>query len=160
MKKIITTLGLGVLPFILFAQAGHIMQGIGATNMSMGGAATAQPIDINGALQWNPAAISAFDSKIISVNAGIVFFFTGFIVNSAYAWWSNEWCYKGCEGSFNNACTCNGMGQKNSKHTFGVSAFGISGFGVTFPKAIPTQLTCLKVQEALDAFNQITNFSR
>jgi long-chain fatty acid transport protein len=61
------------LPFILFAQAGHIMQGIGATNMSMGGAATAQPLDINGALQWNPAAISAFDKKILSVNAGLFF---------------------------------------------------------------------------------------
>jgi long-chain fatty acid transport protein len=27
------------------------------------------------------------------------------------------------------------VGQKNSKHTFGVSAFGISGFGVTFPQS-------------------------
>ena len=27
-----------------FSQAGHIMQGVGAVNMSMGGAATAQPI--------------------------------------------------------------------------------------------------------------------
>ena len=26
-------------------------------------------------------------------------------------------------------------GKKNSKHTFGVSAFGISGFGVTFPES-------------------------
>ena len=51
MKKLLATLGLGFLPFILFAQAGHIMQGIGAVNMSMGGAATAQPVDINGALQ-------------------------------------------------------------------------------------------------------------
>ena len=47
-----------------FAQAGHIMQGVGAVNMSMGGASTAQPLDISGALQWNPAAISVFDSKI------------------------------------------------------------------------------------------------
>ena len=29
-----------------FSQAGHIMQGVGSVNMSMGGAATAQPIDI------------------------------------------------------------------------------------------------------------------
>ncbi|NEW78691.1 MAG: hydrocarbon degradation protein, partial [Gelidibacter sp.] len=39
----------------LFAQAGHIMQGVGSVNMSMGGAATAQPLDISGALLWNPA---------------------------------------------------------------------------------------------------------
>ena len=73
MKKILIALGAGVLPFILFAQTGHIMQGIGATNMSMGGASTAQPLDINGALQWNPAAISAFDKKIFSANAGLFF---------------------------------------------------------------------------------------
>ena len=30
----------------VFSQAGHIMQGVGAVNMSMGGAATAQPLDI------------------------------------------------------------------------------------------------------------------
>ena len=41
----------------LFSQAGHIMQGVGAVNMSMGGAATAQPLDISGAMHWNPAAI-------------------------------------------------------------------------------------------------------
>ena len=57
MKKIFVTTGFGLLPIILLAQAGHIMQGIGAVNMSMGGAATGQPIDINGALQWNPAGI-------------------------------------------------------------------------------------------------------
>jgi len=49
------------------------MQGIGTVNMSMGGAATAQPIDINGALQWNPAGISVFDQNILSVNAGLFF---------------------------------------------------------------------------------------
>lgn len=81
MKKIIIILGLGMLPVILFAQTGHLMQGIGAANMSMGGASTAQPLDINGALQWNPAAISAFDKKILSVNAGL-FFFAVFVINS------------------------------------------------------------------------------
>ena len=48
--------------FLLFSvsvlsQAGHIMQGVGAVNMSMGGAATAQPLDISGAMQWNPATL-------------------------------------------------------------------------------------------------------
>ncbi|HMQ45473.1 MAG TPA: hydrocarbon degradation protein, partial [Mariniflexile sp.] len=49
----------------VFSQAGHIMQGVGAVNMSMGGASTAQPLDISGALQWNPAAISTFNDKIL-----------------------------------------------------------------------------------------------
>ena len=55
----------------IFAQSGHLMQGIGAVNMSMGGASTAQPIDISGALKWNPAAISVFEGRTISLSAGL-----------------------------------------------------------------------------------------
>ena len=54
----------------IFAQAGHIMQGVGAVNMSMGGAATAMPLDISGAMQWNPATLSAFDGKILDFSVG------------------------------------------------------------------------------------------
>ena len=39
------------------AQTGHILQGVGAVNMSMGGAATGQPMDISGAMQRNPAGL-------------------------------------------------------------------------------------------------------
>ena len=56
-----------------FSQAGHIMQGVGAVNMSMGGASTAQPLDISGALQWNPATISTFNDKIIKFDIGMFF---------------------------------------------------------------------------------------
>ena len=64
--------------FLLFAtaaysQAGHIMQGVGAVNMSMGGASTGQPLDISGAIQWNPASISTFDEKIIKFDLGLFF---------------------------------------------------------------------------------------
>ena len=52
----------------MFAQAGHVMQGVGSVNMSMGGAATAQPLDISGALQWNPATISTFNDKILKLD--------------------------------------------------------------------------------------------
>ena len=58
---------------LTFSQAGHIMQGVGAVNMSMGGAATAQPLDISGALQWNPAAISAFDQNELRFDIGLFF---------------------------------------------------------------------------------------
>ncbi|HEY8781221.1 MAG TPA: outer membrane protein transport protein [Mucilaginibacter sp.] len=134
MKKLITLLGLSILPFILFAQAGHIMQGIGATNMSMGGAATAQPIDINGALQWNPAAISAFDSKILSINAGI--FFSSPVLSSTAP--TPQGPFSGVTKDVRSPSVMPALamvwGKKNSKHTFGASIFGISGFGVTFPE--------------------------
>ena len=38
-----------MLSALVYGQAGHVMQGVGAVNMSMGGAATAQPLDISGA---------------------------------------------------------------------------------------------------------------
>lgn len=49
MKKTIQFLALFA-TLAMFSQAGHIMQGVGAINMSMGGAATGQPLDISGAL--------------------------------------------------------------------------------------------------------------
>lgn len=135
MKKLLATFGLGFLPFILFAQAGHIMQGIGATNMSMGGAATAQPIDINGALQWNPAAIAAFDKKIFSVNTGL--FFSSPVLYSTVPTPGGPMSgfTKDDRGVSVMPALAMVWGKKNSKHTFGVSAFGISGFGVTFPES-------------------------
>lgn len=134
MKKIIITLGLATLPVFLFSQAGHIMQGIGATNMSMGGASTAQPLDINGALQWNPAAISAFDQRILSVNAGL--FFSSPALSSTVP--TSEGPFSGVTKDTRGVSVMPALamvwGKKNSKHTFGISAFGISGFGVTFPE--------------------------
>ena len=65
MKRIIITLGV-LCSEVMMAQVGHLMQGIGSVNMSMGGAATGQPIDTSGALQWNPAGITDFNElKII-----------------------------------------------------------------------------------------------
>lgn len=135
MKKLIVTFGLGILPFILLAQAGHIMQGIGASNMSMGGAATAQPIDINGALQWNPAAISAFDSKVISVNAGLFFSSPVLYSTAPPPGGPMSGITKDDRGVSLMPALAMVWGKKNSKHHFGVSAFGISGFGVTFPES-------------------------
>lgn len=135
MKKLLVTLGLGLLPVVLLAQAGHIMQGIGATNMSMGGAATAQPIDINGALQWNPAAISAFDSKVISVNAGLFFSSPVLYSTAPTPGGPMSGVTKDDRGVSLMPALAMVWGKKNSKHSFGVSAFGISGFGVTFPES-------------------------
>lgn len=52
----------------LQAQTGHVLQGAGAVNFSMGGAATAMPADVLGTLQWNPAAITAFDRSAAALS--------------------------------------------------------------------------------------------
>lgn len=141
MKKIFSTLILGFLPLFLLAQAGHIMQGIGATNMAMGGAATAQPLDINGALQWNPAGISVFNSKILSINAGL--FYSSPQVTSTVPTPGGPMTgvTKDARGVSIMPAVAMVFGKKNSKHTFGVSAFGVSGFGVTFPESSTNPIT-------------------
>ncbi len=123
----------------IFAQAGHVMQGVGAVNMSMGGAATAQPLDISGALQWNPASISVFDSKILDFNIGI--FFSSPELSSSLPAGAMGPGSPAVSGTTLDTRPVSPMpalamvwGKEGSKHTFGVSAFGISGFGVTFPE--------------------------
>lgn len=120
----------------LLAQAGHIMQGIGSVNMSMGGAATAQPLDINGPLHWNPAAISVFDENILSVNAGM--FFSTPELSSTVP--TPDGPFSGVteddRGTSIMPAIAMVFGKEESKHTFGISAFGISGFGVTFPESM------------------------
>lgn len=115
---------------VIFAQAGHIMQGVGAVNMSMGGAATAQPLDISGALQWNPATISAFDDKIIKLDIGL--FFSSPELSSTFGPLTGV--TKDDRGLSPMPALAMVWGKEGSKHTFGASAFGISGFGVTFPE--------------------------
>jgi long-chain fatty acid transport protein len=123
----------------LFAQAGHIMQGLGSVNMSMGGAATAQPLDISGSLQWNPATISVFDSKIINFDIG-AFFSSPELSSSLPAGMMGpgspavSGVTKDDRGVSPMPVLAMVWGKEGSKHTFGASAFGISGFGITFPE--------------------------
>jgi long-chain fatty acid transport protein len=134
--------------FLLFSvsvlsQAGHVMQGVGAVNMSMGGAATAQPLDISGALQWNPASISAFNDKIIKFDLGLFFsspelFSTVPEFDSSGQPTGNFFSgnTKDDRGVSPMPALAMVWGKEGSKHTFGASAFGISGFGVTFPESM------------------------
>jgi long-chain fatty acid transport protein len=142
MKNYLVTFAFSLLATAAFSQAGHIMQGVGSVNMSMGGAATAQPLDISGALQWNPAAISVFDQNQFKFDIG--FFFSSPELSSTVP----EFDTSGQPtGNFFSGTTADDRGvsplpalayvwgNPESKHTFGVSAFGISGFGVTFPES-------------------------
>ena len=148
MKSIISSFWLILFSATLFAQTGHIMQGVGAVNMSMGGAVTAQPLDISGTMQWNPAALSTFDSKMIKLDVGL--FFSSPELSSSLPpnmLWQPGDFGPGAPGSpavYGTTEDDRGLslmpalamvwGKEGSKHTFGASAFGISGFGVTFPQ--------------------------
>lgn len=130
-----------------FSQVGHVMQGVGAVNMSMGGAATAQPLDISGALQWNPASISAFDDTIIRFDLGL-FFSSPELSSTAPIMDGNGQVTGYMSGTTKDDKGVSPMpafamvfGKEGSKHTFGVSLFGISGFGVEFPESMTNPIT-------------------
>lgn len=139
MNKLVLSFAMSLMYVVTFSQAGHIMQGVGAVNMSMGGAATAQPLDISGAIHWNPAAISVFDEKIIKLDVG--FFFSAPEVSSSLP---EGMLGPGAPGVSGTTVDDRGMsplpaiamvwGREDSKHTFAASVFGVSGFGVTFPE--------------------------
>ncbi|MGV6829177.1 MAG: OmpP1/FadL family transporter [Flavobacteriales bacterium] len=139
MKKLFLSITLLLASFTFYGQAGHIMQGVGAVNMSMGGAATAQPLSIEGALQWNPATLSHFNNKQISISAG-AFFSSPTLSSSipAGAMGAGSPSVSGTTEDDRGTSIMPALsfvyGKENSKHTFGISAFGISGFGVTFPQ--------------------------
>ena len=128
-----------LLSSLAVAQTGHLMQGAGAVNMSMGGAATAQPLDISGAMQWNPAALSVFDGSILKFDIGM---FEG--VPNLSSSLPPGMMFEGSPATYGETKSELGYmpmpalafawGKEDSKHTFGVSAFGVSGFGVDFPQ--------------------------
>ena len=139
MNKIFLKFAFLMLSALVYGQAGHVMQGVGAVNMSMGGASTAQPLDICGALQWNPAAISVFDNKILDFNIGAFFSspeLSGSLPEGAMGQGSPavSGITKDDRGASPMPALAMVWGKEDSKHTFGASAFGISGFGVTFPE--------------------------
>jgi len=115
------------------------MQGVGAINMSMGGAATAQPLDISGAMHWNPASLSTFNGSILKFDIGM---FKG--TPTLYSSLPANMLGPGAppvSGSTESDLGYQPMpalafawGKEDSKHTFGVSVFGVSGFGVDFPE--------------------------
>jgi long-chain fatty acid transport protein len=119
-----------------FSQAGHIMQGVGAVNMSMGGASTAQPLDISGALQWNPASISTFDSNILKFDIGLFFSSPELFSTVPTPGGPFSGNTEDDRGVSPMPALAMVWGKEDSKHTFGASAFGISGFGVTFPESM------------------------
>ena len=141
MHKILFTFVSLVFSFGLYAQAGHIMQGAGAKNMSMGGAATGQPLDITGALHWNPAAITTFEGSEFKFDIGL--FFSSPELRSTVPFQDpNSGQTMLISGTTQDDRGVSPMpalafvwGKDESRSKFGVSAIGISGFGVTFPES-------------------------
>ena len=130
------------LPIYLIAQTGHVLQGNGATNFSMGGAATGQALDISGTLNWNPAGIAVFDQTKLSINAGL-FFAAPEVSSSVHTPVGTVFSgtTKDQKGMSVIPSVAAVFGKPDSKHTFGVQAFGVSGFGVDYPMSQDNPIT-------------------
>ena len=119
----------------LMAQTGHILQGIGAKNLSMGGAATGNPIDISGAIHWNPASLTAFEGNQLKIDIG--FFFSAPGLSSTVP--TQQGIFSGTTADDRGVSVMPNIayawGKEGSKSRYAISAFGISGFGVTFPES-------------------------
>ncbi len=124
---------------VAIAQSGHLMQGVGAINMSMGGAATGQPLDISGAMHWNPAALSAFSGTRLKLDVGM-FKGTPTLYSSLpeNMMWPGSPAVSGQTeselGYMPMPALALSWGKEESKSRFGISVFGVSGFGVDFPQ--------------------------
>ncbi len=159
MKRVTFSLALLFSFLMAFSQTGHVLQGVGSVNMSMGGAATGQPIDISGSLQWNPAAISAFDGTNLKFDIGL--FFSSPELSSTVPVFGTDGMPT---GNFISGTTKDDRGvsplpslavvwgDAESKHRFGASAFGISGFGVTFPESMTNPIN---MPQAMGGFGRI-----
>jgi long-chain fatty acid transport protein len=56
----------------IFGQ-GFVLPGLGPINRSMGGAATAAPLDATGALNWNPATISGLSQSRADIGIDVIY---------------------------------------------------------------------------------------
>jgi len=137
MKSLFITL-FSILMLSLQAQVGHIMQGAGAVNFSMGGAGTALPVDVCGALQWNPASITAFSQNELSLS--VAYFTAAPEVYAKVVQPDGQGGFMTIEGLTKDekgASPLPTLGavftKPDSRFAFGISAFGVSGFGVDYP---------------------------
>lgn len=121
----------------LLAQTGHVLQGAGAVNFSMGGAGPALPLDPNGALQWNPASITAFDRNELALSVAYFTAAPSGTPKSPPDGQGGTFEIRGTTDDEMGASPLPTLGaifaKPDSKFAFGVSAFGISGFGVDYP---------------------------
>jgi len=138
MKKLFFSI-ISLSTMFIYAQSGHLMSGVGSVNSSMGGAATGQPVDVSGAIYWNPASISVFDTNTLNVDFGL--FFASPELSSeipADMMGSGSPVVKGTTTDEKGVSPLPSIafliGSEDSKLTYAFSVFGVSGFGVDFPE--------------------------
>ena len=117
------------------AQQGHVLNGVGAVNQGMAGVATGLATDGSGAINWNPASITAIDCCDMQ--------FSMELFSSDLEMYSSMGNPAPPPKTLEGSTDC-GRGPSaipsfamvhdlgDSGWTFGLGAFGVAGFGVDF----------------------------
>lgn len=123
-----------------FAQAGDVLNGVGAVNQSMAGAGVAAPIDASGTLHWNPGALSRLGC--CQVQFGMELFRPEITLKSSI---SSPSSMSGSVESDSDFSAIPSMAltyrAPDSHWSFGLGAFGISGFGVNYPGSMSNPIS-------------------
>jgi long-chain fatty acid transport protein len=137
---IIPTILLGLFAGPTRAQYGLSNGGVGPINYSMGGAATAAPLDSAGALYWNPATITALGNEM---EVGTSFLdprtsITSKVSRGAFGLGLPTSNLAGTTGGNNGVFLLPTVGivykpSADSRVTYGFGIFEIGGFGVNYP---------------------------
>jgi len=114
------------------AQTGHVVNGVGAVNQSMGGTGTGNPLDASSAIQWNPAAITGLKNS--EVEFGFELLNPDSSIRSSV---SRPFKMAGSTSSDTGISTIPSIGLVHhlagTPWTLALGAFGIAGFGVDYP---------------------------
>lgn len=111
-----------------FAQAGHVLQGVGAENRSMQGASTGNPLNGCGALYWNVAGLSRVKQTTLAF--GTEYFSNDLELSSSYGPMSGSDSSDFGPEFIPNFCFV--YVPEDSKWTFGLELQGVAGFGTNF----------------------------
>jgi long-chain fatty acid transport protein len=131
-KCLIAGIGLIVVmfnnPTIIRAQ-GIFLTGTGPVNQGMGGAAVAAPLDVTGAINWNPATISGLPSSQIEIGLGVVLP-TETVSSQAFGFAGTTQGEPGATPVPNMSFV---LKDDCSPCTWGVGIYGVGGFSSNYP---------------------------
>ena len=122
-----------------FAQAGHVLNGVGPADQAWSGAGMAVPQDALSALQWNPATVTMIENNQLDVSLQLLFptgKLSSFVRQGAFGEMGPPQDVSGetnsDAGPFPIPSIAYVYSNPGSRWAFGMSAFGVGGFGVDY----------------------------
>jgi long-chain fatty acid transport protein len=122
---------------------GVFLPSIGPVNQSMGGVATANPIDAAGAINWNPATLSGLKSSEVTFGLGMVLptaHLSSQINAGALGGGFPPVTLSGKNGSESGVCAVPTIAiayrSKESPWTLGLGIFGVGGFSTNYSSSV------------------------